>query len=259
MSLKFQNKYRIESRRLKNWDYRNNGAYFITICTKNRKHFFGRIVNKEMVLNEIGLLANNFWAEIPKHFLNVELGNFQIMPNHMHGILIINNLVVDALHCEVSDVNALHGNVSDVNALHRNVSDVNALHSNVSNVNALHGNVSDVNALHGNVSDVNALHRNVSENNNDIHHLDINQIDTLQCNASTSGFLSKISPKSGSISTIIRSYKSVVSKNSRFINSNFGWQSKFHDHIIRNSESFEKIQNYIENNPINCKEDTFYN
>ncbi|WP_395044934.1 hypothetical protein, partial [Flavobacterium sp.] len=240
---------RIESRRLKNWDYRNNGAYFITICTKNRKHFFGRIVNKEMVLNEIGLLANNFWAEIPKHFLNVELGNFQIMPNHMHGILIINNLVVDALHCEVSDVNALHGNVSDVNALHRNVSDVNALHSNVSNVNALHGNVSDVNALH----------RNVSENNNDIHHLDINQIDTLQCNASTSGFLSKISPKSGSISTIIRSYKSVVSKNSRFINSNFGWQSKFHDHIIRNSESFEKIQNYIENNPINCKEDTFYN
>ena len=219
MSLKFQNKYRIESRRLKNWDYRNNGAYFITICTKNRKHFFGRIVNKEMVLNEIGLLANNFWAEIPKHFLNVELGNFQIMPNHMHGILIINNLVVDALHCEVSDVNALHGNVSDVNA----------------------------------------LHRNVSENNNDIHHLDINQIDTLQCNASTSGFLSKISPKSGSISTIIRSYKSVVSKNSRFINSNFGWQSKFHDHIIRNSESFEKIQNYIENNPINCKEDTFYN
>ena len=219
MSLKFQNKYRIESRRLKNWDYRNNGAYFITICTKNRKHFFRRIVNKEMVLNEIGLLANNFWAEIPKHFLNVELGNFQIMPNHMHGILIINNLVVDALHCEVSDVNALHGNVSDVNA----------------------------------------LHRNVSENNNDIHHLDINQIDTLQCNASTSGFLSKISPKSGSISTIIRSYKSVVSKNSRFINSNFGWQSKFHDHIIRNSESFEKIQNYIENNPINCKEDTFYN
>lgn len=219
MSLKFQNKYRIESRRLKNWDYRNNGAYFITICTKNRKHFFGRIVNKEMVLNEIGLLANNFWAEIPKHFLNIELGNFQIMPNHMHGILIINNLFVEALHCNVSDVNALHCNVSDINA----------------------------------------LHCNVSENNNDIHHLDINQIDTLQCNASTSGFLSKISPKSGSISTIIRSYKSVVSKNSRFINSNFGWQSKFHDHIIRNSESFEKIQNYIENNPINWKEDTFYN
>ncbi len=219
MPQKFQNKYKIDSRRLKNWDYRNNGAYFITICTKNRKHFFGKIVNKEMVLNEIGLLANNFWAEIPKHFPFIELGNFQIMPNHMHGVLIINNLldvvVVNALYCNVSDVNALHCNVSDVNALHCNVSDVNALHCNVSS----------------------------------------KQNDTLQCNASTVN----ISPKPGSISTIIRSYKSVVTKNAHLINSNFEWQPRFHDHLIRNSESFEKIQNYIENNPLNWKEDTFYN
>ena len=197
MSLKFQNKYRIESRRLKNWDYRNNGAYFITICTKNRKHFFGKIVNKEIVLSEIGLLANNFWAEIPKHFPNVELGNFQIMPNHMHGILIINNMinVEGTLHCNVSDVNALHCNI-------------------------------------------------YTKQNN-----------TLQCNASTVN----ISPKPGSISTIIRSYKSVVTKNAHLINSNFEWQPRFHDHVIRNSESFEKIQNYIENNPANWNEDKFYN
>ena len=227
MSLKFQNKYRIESRRLKNWDYRNNGGYFITICTKNRKHFFGRIVNKEIVLSEIGLLANNFWAEIPKHFPNVELGNFQIMPNHMHGILIINNMinVEGTLHCNVSDVNALHCNVSDVNALHCNVSDVNALHCNVSDVNTLHCNI-------------------YTKQNN-----------TLQCNASTVN----ISPKPGSISTIIRSYKSVVTKNAHLINSNFEWQPRFHDHVIRNFESFEKIQNYIENNPANWNEDKFYN
>ena len=197
MSLKFQNKYRIKSIRLKNWDYRNNGAYFITICTQNRKHFFGEIIDKKMKLNEIGLLANNFWAEIPNHFPFVELGNFQIMPNHMHGILIVN-----ALQC------------------------------------------------------------NASNNDHfDLNHFDSNQSDTLQCNVSTENkneFLSKISPKPGSISTIIRSYKSVVSKNSRLINPEFQWQSLFHDHIIRNSESFEKIQNYIENNPINWKEDTFY-
>lgn len=210
MSLKFQNKYRIESRRLKNWDYRNNGAYFITICTQNREHFFGKIIDKNMILNEIGLFANDFWAEIPNHFPFVELGNFQIMPNHMHGILIINN--VDALHCNVSN--------DDQN---------------------------------------DAI-------NNDLYQKDINNsetknTDTLQCNASTvqNDFLSKISPKSGSVSTIIRSYKSVVSKNSRLINSDFNWQSLFHDHVIRNSESFEKIQSYIENNPINWKDDTFYN
>lgn len=216
MSLKFQNKYRIESRRLKNWDYTNNGAYFITICTKNRQHFFGKIIDKIMILNKIGLFANDFWAEIPNHFPFVELGNFQIMPNHVHGILIINN--VDALHCNVS----------------------NQKNSESKNTDTLQCN---------------------ELNQNDVNQNIQNESDTLQCNASTvqNEFLSKISPKSGSISTIIRSYKSVVSKNSRLLNADFNWQSLFHDHVIRNSELFEKIQNYIENNPINWKEDTFYN
>ena len=93
MPKKFQNKYRIPSTRLKNWDYGKNGAYFITICTGNREHFFGEIVTvdnvNEMHLNEIGKLADKFWSEIPKHFPFVELGNYTVMPNHVHGILII--------------------------------------------------------------------------------------------------------------------------------------------------------------------------
>ena len=232
MPLKFQNKYRIKSIRLKNWDYRNNGAYFITICTQNRRHFFGEIIDKKMELNEIGLLANNFWAEIPNHFSFVELGNFQIMPNHMHGILI-----VDALHCNVSNNDQNDSNQNDSNQNDSNQNDANQNDSNQ------------------NDSNQNFLNQNISNQN------DLNQSDTLQCNASTENkneFLSKISPKSGSISTIIRSYKSVVSKNSRLINPEFQWQSGFHDHIVRNSESFDNIQNYIENNPINWKEDTFY-
>ena len=177
---KYNNKYRIESVRLKNWDYRNNGAYFITINTGNRKHFFGEIINSEMQLSPIGEYAENFWMEIPKHFPFVELGNFVVMPNHTHGILIINNT----------------DSVMDK---------------------------------------------------------------SLQCNDCTGNqYYSDISPKSGSISTIIRSYKSVVSKHARLLNPEFNWQPKFHDHVIRNSESFERIQNYIENNPSNWKEDKFY-
>ena len=116
MNTKFQNKYRIPSARLKNWDYGNNGAYFITICTSNRKHFFGEIVlvddENEMQLNEIGKLTDQFWAEIPQHFPFVELGNYVIMPNHIHGILIIDkknviksNTAVETLHCNVSTNN----------------------------------------------------------------------------------------------------------------------------------------------------------
>jgi putative transposase len=194
MTDKFQNKYRISSSRLKNWDYGQNGAYFITICTGNREHFFGEIVTvdnvNKMQLNEIGKLADKFWAEISKHFPFVELGNYVVMPNHVHGILIIDKTNF----------------VDDVD----------------------------------------------------------NAVETLQCNVSTGNGMkneqmARISPKSGTLSTILRSYKSVVTKNAHFIHADFEWQERFHDHIIRNSESFERIQNYIENNVANWKEDKFYN
>ena len=89
MQNKFKNKYRIPSARLQSWDYSINGAYFITICTQNRNHFFGKIINQEMQLSEIGKLAQKYWLEIPEHFPFVALGNFVMMPNHFHGILII--------------------------------------------------------------------------------------------------------------------------------------------------------------------------
>jgi REP element-mobilizing transposase RayT len=185
MTNKFQNKYRISSARLKNWDYGNNGAYFITICSREREHFFGEVESidneNEMQFNEIGKLANKFWSEIPIHFPFVELGNYQVMPNHIHGILIINKKnIIDDTTDKVIEVK-----------------------------------------------------RNEQ--------------------------MSKISPKSGTIPTILRSYKSVVTKNAHYIHADFEWQERFHDHIIRDTESFDRIQNYIENNVTNWKEDKFYN
>ncbi len=89
MSKQFKNKYRIEPTRLKNWDYGWNAPYFLTICTKDRFHFFGEVLNGQMVLNEIGMIAHNNWLQIPNHFPFVILGNFVVMPNHVHGIVII--------------------------------------------------------------------------------------------------------------------------------------------------------------------------
>jgi len=90
MSDKFRNIYRIPSSRLSNWDYSNNGYYFVTICTKERKHYFGEIANNKMKLSKIGEIAKYHWFEIPKHFSFIELDEFIIMPNHVHGIIIIN-------------------------------------------------------------------------------------------------------------------------------------------------------------------------
>ncbi len=89
MPEKYKNKYRIESARLQTWDYRWAGSYFITICTHNRKHYFGNIVNEKMILSNVGVLANVFWNEIKNHSKNIQLGEFMVMPNHIHGILIL--------------------------------------------------------------------------------------------------------------------------------------------------------------------------
>ena len=70
--------------------------------------------------------------------------------------------------------------------------------------------------------------------------------------------MANISPKPGSVSTIVRSYKSVVTKNARKIHADFGWQTRFHDHIIRNDKSFHNISNYIINNPKKWNNDKFH-
>src|SRR5205823_3318514 len=86
---KFLNRYRISSARLSNWDYSSNAAYFLTICTANRRHYFGEIINAEMRLSRIGQFANECWRNIPNHFPYFYLDAFVIMPNHVHGIVII--------------------------------------------------------------------------------------------------------------------------------------------------------------------------
>lgn len=185
MQNKFQNKYRITSARLQTCDYGSNGAYFITICTQKRECYFGEIINGEMYLNEIGKLAEQYWIEIPNHFPFVELDNFVVMPNHVHGIIIINkmNNNVETRHCFVSTDETNHNKTIGQNRF-----------------------------------------QNQGKN---------------------------------TISSIIGSYKSIVTKMSRNIHADFGWQSRFHDHVIRNARSFENIQNYILENPEKWDDDEF--
>ncbi|HNS42927.1 MAG TPA: hypothetical protein PKN22_09220, partial [Taishania sp.] len=86
---KFQNKYRNGTFRAQWWDYGWNGAYFVTICTQGREHYFGEIKDGKMILSHTGVIAHLLWHEIPKHHTHIELGDFVVMPNHIHGIIII--------------------------------------------------------------------------------------------------------------------------------------------------------------------------
>lgn len=73
--------------RLRGYDYTQQGLYFITICCHQRKYLFGNVGNGEMILNNVGKIAQQCWLEIPQHFTNVILHEFVIMPNHLHGIV----------------------------------------------------------------------------------------------------------------------------------------------------------------------------
>lgn len=73
--------------RLKGYDYSSEGLYFITICCQDRINRFGQVIKGEMILNEFGLKAYNEWIRLAERFSNFELDVFQIMPNHIHGII----------------------------------------------------------------------------------------------------------------------------------------------------------------------------
>lgn len=200
MSDKFQNKYRIESARLQNWDYGSNASYFVTICTQHRICFFGDVVGGAMVLNDIGKIVETEWLKTfeMRPDMNLFMGEFVVMPNHFHAIIGIGE--------------------NEYNTQQHNTQRRDAMHC-VSTTN----DTNDTTA-------------------------------TGKKNATQNHF----GPQSKNLASIIRGFKSAVTTGARMIHADFAWQSRFHDHIIRNDESFQRISNYIINNPSKWTDDTFY-
>jgi putative transposase len=86
---RFRNRYRVESTRLQGWDYASAGWYFVTLCTRDRTCWFGDIVDGDMCLSEAGLIVAEEWQKTAEIRPNVELDQWIVMPNHLHGILVI--------------------------------------------------------------------------------------------------------------------------------------------------------------------------
>lgn len=210
MADKFNNKYRIPSARLRHWDYGWNAAYFVTICTKDRECFFGDISRQ----SPIAQIANDYWLQIPHHFPFVKLGNHIVMPNHVHGIIII-----DKPDDGFNDVETHHHASPDPNA--------------VTNVETQNSASPDPNAV-----------PNVETQN-----FASLQQPPLPPPANQFG------PQSQNLASIIRGYKSAVKKYATMNQIDFAWQPRYHDHIIRDEQSFQNISSYIANNPDNWKTD----
>ena len=94
--------------RLKGYDYSQAGAYFITICCKDMKCFFGKIENSEMIMSEFGQIAFDEWIKLSARFANFELDVFQMMPNHMHGILVLSETAT------IPEKSGIENNIHDI-------------------------------------------------------------------------------------------------------------------------------------------------
>jgi REP element-mobilizing transposase RayT len=228
---KYQNKYRIASTRAAWWNYGWNGAYFITICTRNREHLFGEIRNGEIILSNLGVIANVLWHEIPMHAPNVDLGDFIVMPNHIHGIVILNKpeskqlnnyLGFDPLKNKENSINAETGIVNaETGIINAETGIINA------ETGIINAETGIINAETGHALSLPGDNRfqNIGKN---------------------------------TISSIIGSYKSAVTKHANRLGIENGWQTRFHDHIIRNDNEYQKISDYIVNNPNLWNEDRYF-
>jgi len=105
--------------RLTNWDYSSDGIYYITICCFEKRSYLGNVCNNKVTLAEIGAISSVYWHEIPNHFPHVKLDEFIIMPNHIHGILILDKSIVSTRHGALLKVhsydNKQQGSAKDIN------------------------------------------------------------------------------------------------------------------------------------------------
>ena len=77
-----------KTNRLQHYDYAQAGYYFVTICTQHRKELFGEIIDGQMVTNKAGEMIATTWNELPKFYPGIQIDQFQMMPNHIHGIIV---------------------------------------------------------------------------------------------------------------------------------------------------------------------------
>lgn len=238
---KYQNKYRVPSARA-NWHDYNGGVYFVTICTKNREHYFGEITHccrdvarcckdvactqcrdvarnvstePQMQLSPIGQYAYDQFINVKTHYPYAEIPLFVVMPDHIHAIVMIDgeNDCGDGVHTQSTDVAR-----------------------NVCNENIARDACGD--GVHVKCRDG---ARNVRTG-----------VNTQMAN---------ISPRKNSLAVVIRGVKSSITHYANENNIPFAWQTRFHDRIVRNQNELDRISIYIEKNVVNwrCSRDVARN
>jgi putative transposase len=205
--------------RLRGYDYSRAGLYFITICTKDRECFFGKIADGEMVLNDAGKIAYEEWEKLPKRFPNFELDVFQIMPNHMHGIIVLNPVgatISVARNTTERNDNGARNDDDGNNRARVNRAPTDADDSIVQNDDANGARASRARTGNATVGDIVGAYKSLVAN---------------EC---------------------LKIYKTKNETMGKL------WQRNYYEHIIRDEQSYETISNYIIDNPAKWNDDKFF-
>ncbi|MDR1154831.1 MAG: hypothetical protein LBL04_08965 [Bacteroidales bacterium] len=190
---KFKNAYRIPPARWQDWDYGASAAYFVTVCAAHHERFFGEISNGGMILSETGKTVQAEWLKTPalRPDMNIMLGDYVVMPNHFHAIIVIGK----------SRYNTGGGDGGD-------------------------------NGGDGAVE--------------------------TRCIASPPWQSNRFGSQSKNLASVMRGFKSAVTKFARMNRIPFAWQTRFHDRVIRNFDELNRIAYYINGNIENWKDDELY-
>ncbi|HUH46836.1 MAG TPA: transposase [Arenibacter sp.] len=207
--------------RSKGYDYTRAGAYFITICCEGRICRFGDVVLNEMVLNEYGWIAYNEWMKLSERFSNFELDVFQIMPNHIHGIIVMVGATV---------------------AVAQNKNDETIVQKTVGATLTVAQNKNDETIVQKTVGATLAVAQN--DGNTDI-----------RAGASTAP--TGVGDIVGTYKSLVANKCLKIFK---LKNETMGklWQRNYYECIIRNPRSYQNISNYIINNPVKWNDDKFF-
>lgn len=168
------------------------------------------------------------------------------MPNHIHGIICIQS--VETLHATSSIAKAFQIENNIVPQIEKTLHATSSMNETfqINNIASDTAKTLHATSSQNETSQINNFVSDTEKTLRSTYLRDKNQ------------HFKNISPKVGSVSTIIRSYKSIVTSKAKAINPNFAWQSRFHDHIIRDANSLSNIQNYISNNPQNWQNDRLF-
>ena len=226
--------YRRRSRRIAGYDYSQAGVYFVTLVAQERRMVFGEVRDGGVQLSAAGEVARSCWLAIPEHFGGCSLGEFVVMPNHVHGLLVLEG----GWATHASPLRLVNTPHQDIDPTGDRATHASPLRKFV-RVARMNGDGDDPANRSSGRADQTARHVVVGA--------------THASPSPTAGTTPPRGPGRHSLGAIVGSYKSATT---RLVNRNLGtpgcplWQRNFFEHVVRDADSLLHIAEYIVTNPL---------